>query len=233
MIKSYFEHNPQEISKYFTLYLTYPDSFNLEITNIDQNKITYQHVNDLMYANITIPNLYEKDYFTTLQYVYGTFYPTSTGYYQISLKDITGTSDTRSIIIENTKSVEHNINRARAHINTNVTLMYIPDVSQIQQEVWLQLPDEQKTKITVTDTGRITHMDPSIRTAFLESVNNIVSERKRPAVFSDRPDDTEIIYKMPKAKHLDINLNYTNRVQLGETFNLILNITSFNRTSQS
>ena len=75
-------------------------------------------------------------------------------------------------------------------------------------------------------------MDPSIRTAFLESVNNIVSERKRPAVFSDRPDDTEIIYKMPKAKHLDINLNYTNRVQLGETFNLILNITSFNRTSQ-
>ena len=232
MIKSYFEHNPQEISKYFTLYLTYPDSFNLEITNIDQNKITYQHVNDLMYANITIPNLYEKDYFTTLQYVYGTFYPTSTGYYQISLKDITGTSDTRSIIIENTKSVEHNINRARAHINTNVTLMYIPDVSQIQQEVWLQLPDEQKTKITVTDTGRITHMDPSIRTAFLESVNNIVSERKRPAVFSDRPDDTEIIYKMPKAKHLDINLNYTNRVQLGETFNLILNITSFNRTSQ-
>ena len=40
-----------------------------------------------MYANITIPNLYEKDYFTTLQYVYGTFYPTSTGYYQISLKE--------------------------------------------------------------------------------------------------------------------------------------------------
>ena len=72
--------------------------------------------------------------------------------------------------------------------------MYIPDVSQIQQEVWLQLPDEQKTKITVTDTGRITHMDPSIRTAFLESVNNIVAERKRPAVFSDRPDDTEIIF---------------------------------------